>query len=101
MFVPGITSFTKIEKSFPTKNQIILYEPHLTLSKTNPGFNMFLQYEAFENTVTKVETAGNEQFLLFPQCFISLLKEVSSNLEFSSAYFLSLEESEICCLRKA
>ena len=28
------------------------------------------QYKAFENTVEKEEIARNEQFLLFPQCFI-------------------------------
>ena len=32
---------------------------------------MCLQYRPFENTVGKGEIARNEQFLLFPQCFIS------------------------------
>ena len=32
---------------------------------------MCLQYQPFENTVGKGEIAGNEQFLLFPQCFLS------------------------------
>ena len=36
----------------------------LTLSQTSPGFNMS------ENTVGKGEIACNEQFLLFPQCFL-------------------------------
>ena len=29
-----------------------------------------LQYKSFENTVEKGEIASNEQFLLFPQCFL-------------------------------
>ena len=29
-----------------------------------------LQYKSFENTVGKEEIACNEQFLLFPQCFV-------------------------------
>ena len=31
-----------------------------------------LQYKSFENTVGKGETARNEQFLLFPYCFLSI-----------------------------
>ena len=31
-----------------------------------------LQYKAFENTVGKGEIARNEQFLLFPQCFLPI-----------------------------
>ena len=38
----------------------------LTLSQTSPG----LQYKSFENTLGKGEIARNEQFLLFPQCFV-------------------------------
>ena len=30
----------------------------------------FLQYKSFGNTVGKGEIARNEQFLLFPQCFL-------------------------------
>ena len=30
-----------------------------------------LQYKSFENTVGKGEIARNEQFLLFPQCFLT------------------------------
>ena len=29
-----------------------------------------LQYKSFENTVGKGEIARNEQFLLFPRCFL-------------------------------
>ena len=39
----------------------------------------------FENTAGKGEIARNEQFLLFPQCFLP-------------ANAFSLEESKICCL---
>ena len=31
-----------------------------------------LQYKSFENTVGKGQTARNEQFLLFPQCFLTI-----------------------------
>ena len=31
-----------------------------------------LQYKSLENTVGKGEIARNEQFLLFPQCFLSI-----------------------------
>ena len=31
---------------------------------------MSLQYKSFENSVGKGEIACNEQFLLFPQCFL-------------------------------
>ena len=33
---------------------------------------MCLQYKCFENTVGKGEIARNEQFLLFPQCFLPI-----------------------------
>ena len=41
----------------------------LTLSQTSSVFTC-LQYKAFENTVGKGEIARNEQFLIFPQCFL-------------------------------
>ena len=41
----------------------------LTLSQTSLVFTC-LQYKSFENTVGKGEIARNEQFLLFPQCFL-------------------------------
>ena len=31
-----------------------------------------LQYKSFENTAGKGEIASDEQFLLFPQCFLSV-----------------------------
>ena len=42
----------------------------LTLSKASPG----QQYKSFENTVGKGEIAHNEQFLLFPLCFLTKWK---------------------------
>ena len=40
----------------------------LTLSYTSPGFYACAVH-VYGNTVGKGEIAGNEQFLLFPQCF--------------------------------
>ena len=40
-----------------------------------------LQYKSFENTAGKGEIARNEQFLLFPQCFLPILENF---LPFSS-----------------
>ena len=34
----------------------------------------FLHYKSFENTVGKGEIARNEQFLLFPQCFLPICR---------------------------
>ena len=51
----------------------------------------------------KGEIARNEQFLLFPQCFLLVLENFlpfSSNLKLSSASPFSVEESKICCLGK-
>ena len=36
-----------------------------------------LQHKSFENTVEKGEIARNEQFLLFPQCFLPISKTFS------------------------
>ena len=41
----------------------------LTPSQTSPGFYVSA-VKVFENTVGKGEIARNEQFLLFPQCFL-------------------------------
>ena len=49
----------------------------------------------------KGEIARNEQFLLFPQCFLPILETTLSflsNLKLSSAHSFSLEESRICRL---
>ena len=52
-----------------------------TLSQTSPDFYVSVQYKSFENTVGKGEIARNEQFLLFPQCFLPFF---GSSLPFSS-----------------
>ena len=82
------------------------------LNETKKVFNPFLkqvlvftclQYNSFENTVGKGEIARNEQFLLFPQRFLLLLRNVlpfSSNLKLSYANSFCLEESKICRLEK-
>ena len=64
----------------------------------------------FENTVGKGEIAHNEQFLLYPQCFLpiwrtfchcdQICKLSSANSFFSSANSFSLEVSKICRLGK-
>ena len=43
----------------------------LTLSHTMTPFDT-LRNKPFENTVGKGEIAHNEQFLLFPQCFLPI-----------------------------
>ena len=63
----------------------------------------FLQYKSFENTMRKGEIAHNEQFLLFPQCFLPIQKNFlpfSSNSKLSFANSFSLKESKIYHLRK-
>ena len=62
-----------------------------------------LQYKSFENTLGKGEIAHNEQFLLFPQCFLQVFEIFllfSQNLKFSSANFFIEGESKICHLGK-
>ena len=64
----------------------------LTLYQTIPTFN--------ENIVEKGENAGNQHFLLFPQCFLSFQKQISV---FQSHLFCSLQTLSIwtspkfCC----
>ena len=74
---------------------------HFNPFPNKPWF-LRLHYKAFENTVGKGEIARNEQFLLFPQCFLFVLRTLpfSANLKLSSANSFSLEESRICCLGK-
>ena len=47
----------------------------LTFYHTIPTFND-LKKEAFENIVGKGENAGNQNFLLFPQSFLSIPKGI-------------------------
>ena len=57
-----------------------------------------LQYTSFENSVGKEEIARNEQFLLFPQCFLVLENFLlfPLNLKLSFANSFSLQNSRIC-----
>ena len=50
---------------------------HLTLYHTIPTFMTPIE-KAFENIVGKGENAGNQHFLLFPQCFLSFTKQISN-----------------------
>ena len=45
------------------------YMYNLTLYQTNPTLND-PEKEGFENIMGKRENAGNQHFLLFPQCFL-------------------------------
>ena len=65
-----------------------------------PWFLTCLQYKSFENTVGKGEIARNEQFLLFPLCFLPIWGAFCYFLKLSPANFFSLEESKICHLGK-
>ena len=59
---------------------------------------MHQQQTAFENIVGKEEIARNEQFLLFPQCFLLNQKIVSpfvNNYDIISLFAAEFEESEI------
>ena len=46
-----------------------------------------------ENIVGKGENAGNQHFLLFPQCFLPFRKEIS---KFQSCLFCRLHMVSIC-----
>ena len=59
---------------------------------------MTLKKKALENTLGKGENAGNNHFLLFPQCFLLYHKEKSSfqqHLIMSSANAFNLVMSKI------
>ena len=49
------------EEYIEKKNNLVPYKP---------WFFTCLQYKSFKNTVGKGQIARNEQFLLFPQCFL-------------------------------
>ena len=80
----------------------LTFGKELTLSETSLVFTCS-QYKSFENTVGKGEIARNEQFLLFPQCFLPdwiTFCHFHYNLQLSSANSFNLEKSKICCLGK-
>ena len=80
---------------------IPFYRQHLNPSQTSPCF-MCPQNKSFENTSGKGEIALNEQFILFPRCFLLVQRALSfsSTSKLSSANSFSLEESKICRLEK-
>ena len=59
---------------------------------------MCLQYKSSENIVGKGEIALNEQFLLFPQCFlpyVALIFSFEMHFKMSSAICFNLDQSKI------
>ena len=54
----------------------------LTLSQSQALVFTCLQHKSFENAVGKGEIARNEQFLLFPQCFLPVWKTFAIFIEF-------------------
>ena len=59
---------------------------------------MHRQQTAFENSVGKREIARNEQFLLFPQCFLLKQKNISPFVNIYDIIYLfaaELEETKI------
>ena len=47
-----------------------------------------LRERLFENIVRKEENAGNQHFLLFPQCFLLFTKQITT---YESHYFCRLQ----------
>ena len=64
------------------RNSGLLTLYHAILTLNDPG------KDAFENIVGKGENAGNQHFLLFPQCFLPFLKQ---NLIFDSCLICRLQ----------
>ena len=59
---------------------------------------MHQQQTAFENTVGKEEIADNEQFLLFPQCFLLnqiIVSPFVNIFDIPSFFVVELEEPKI------
>ena len=54
---------------------------------------MHQQHTAFENIVGKEEIAHNEQFLLFPQCF--LINQITVSPFVHIFYIISLSPAEL------
>ena len=73
------------------------------MERVNPllhrySFQTYQQQTAFENIVGKEEIARNEQFLLFPQCFLLTQKLASPFANISdilSLFAAELEEPKI------
>ena len=82
MLVTSIFSFPTMFSTIPKTSFDILFKSFLSSAN---AFNLdlskilsfgkgliCLQYKSFENIVGKGEIAHNEQFLLFPQCFLPI-----------------------------
>ena len=55
-----------------------------------------MKKKAFESIVGKGENAGNQHFILLPQCFLSYQREkLSFNQHLSSANAFNLDQSKI------
>ena len=81
---------------------IIKYFMQLYLYHTIPTFNTSVK-KPFENIVGKGENAGNQHFLLFPQCFLPFLLQNSffkSHLILLSANAFNLDQSKILLFGK-
>ena len=82
----------------PLKHHLTaMFRNELTLYSIDTHFNASTK-TAFENIVGKEEIARNEQFLLFPQCFLLDQKIVSpfvNILDIISLFATELEESKI------
>ena len=56
----------------PLKGRLFLYKPLKTNSHTMTPFDAPVGNKPFENLVGKGKISHNEQFLLFPQCFLPI-----------------------------
>ena len=63
-------------KSLTRLLEVGLCSKEFTSLQKNCNTITCLEFKPFENTVGKGEFARNEQFLLFPQCFLSILGAV-------------------------
>ena len=52
---------------------------------------MPLKQKHLENTVGKGENAGNQHFLLYPQCFLSYVKQIECFEQHLVCHLLMLE----------
>ena len=84
-----------------SKISLILYQTiqRVTPFPNKPWFFTCLQDKSCENTMGKGEIACNEQFLLFPQCFLPVLRTLSSFIRFEIVV-CKLFQSKICHLGK-
>ena len=95
--------FLSIFQHFCQDTQNLKGQGNYPFPKQALVFFTCLQYKSFENTVGKGEIARYEQFLLFPQCFLSDFRAFcpfSTSLKLSYANSFRLEESKICRLGK-